>query len=262
MSAVKSRWQGRTARVATLSAAVVLAVASMGCTAVQGINEYIAYNDPVNDFVLGWRNSVWARQAWILRRDGFAGQPYLDHFGAGFIDGYMSVASGGNGCTPALPPRQYWSWKYQTAEGQGKVAAWFSGFPHGAKAAEEDGAGNWSEIQVSETLRQEYRLGHEPPFMNHVYLYDPAHCCPPGIPPGQVMPPLEQPLDPVLEQVIPGPATAEPIMPAVPVPNDAPPLDAGSSAPTLGPATQSAVQPARYTIEGPVSSEIMRLPAP
>ncbi len=36
----------------------------------------------------------------------------------------MEIADGGNGCTPAFPPRQYWGWKYQSAEAKPK-------WPHG-----------------------------------------------------------------------------------------------------------------------------------
>jgi hypothetical protein len=151
-----------------------------GCAAVTGVSEYLAYNDTQNDFVLGWRNVAWARQAWKLRYPEYMSEPYVDHFGAGFRAGYIDVASGSNGCTPTLPPRHYWSWRYQTPEGQGKVAAWFSGYPHGARAAEEDGAGNWSNIQISATAQAEYQLGHEPPYNRSLWLYNAADCCPPG----------------------------------------------------------------------------------
>ncbi len=57
-----------------------------------------------------------------------------------------AVADGSDGCTPSFPPNTYWGWRYQSAEGQAKVAAWFSGYPHGARAAEEDGVGNWTQI--------------------------------------------------------------------------------------------------------------------
>jgi hypothetical protein len=68
----------------------------------------------------------------------------------------MQVADGGDGCTPAFPPREYWGWKYQSHEGQARVAAWFSGFPHGARAAEEDGIGNWYQIQTSSNIQKQY----------------------------------------------------------------------------------------------------------
>src|SRR5262245_23289817 len=71
-----------------------------GCSALQGVNDYLAYNDTVNDFVLGWRNSVWARQAWHERQREYYDQPQFPAFGAGFRSGYADVASGGNGCPP------------------------------------------------------------------------------------------------------------------------------------------------------------------
>jgi len=112
-----------------------------------------------------------------MRRAQFEGQPYIEHFGAGFRAGYEDVAGGANGCTPALPPRKYWTWKYQTPEGQGKTAAWFAGYPHGAKAAEEDGAGNFSQIQTSAEIKAEYGLGHEPPYTTPIYMHNPAEWC-------------------------------------------------------------------------------------
>src|SRR5687768_15878605 len=105
---------------------------SSGCTAVQGIENAFTYNDTTNEFVLGWRNSVWARQAWHERKNQFAGENQIVDFGEGFRAGYEDVAGGGNGCPPGIAPRKYWNWKYQSPEGQAKVAAWFAGYPHGA----------------------------------------------------------------------------------------------------------------------------------
>ena len=111
--------------------------ASSGCTIVQSATDFVHYNEMTDDFVLGWRNHVWSRQAWIEHRPEYQNHPHIHAFKNGFIDGYSSVASGGNGCPPALPPRCYWSWKYQSPEGQAKVATYFEAFPLGAKAAEE-----------------------------------------------------------------------------------------------------------------------------
>jgi len=122
----------------------------------RGVGNYIAYNDNCNDFVLSWRNNVWSQQAWRARQHLYCDQPQFRAFGEGFRAGYQDVASGGSGCVPALPPRRFWTWRYQTAEGQAKVAAWFAGFPHGASAAEEEGAGNWRDIQVSHLIEMQY----------------------------------------------------------------------------------------------------------
>ncbi|GIW91314.1 MAG: hypothetical protein KatS3mg109_1746 [Pirellulaceae bacterium] len=198
-----------------------------GCTAVQGVREYIAYNDMTNDFVLNWRNSAWASQAWHMRKWQFVDQPYFREFGEGFRAGYIDVANGGNGCTPALPPRKYWNWRYQTAEGQAKVAAWFAGYPHGARAAEEDGAGLFSQIQVSELLRKEYQLGHQPPYKSPLFFHNPENWCPPDQMPGEPQPHED-----------PGPAGQS--QPAKP-----PAVDAPASQPTslLMPKPEPATQP-------------------
>ncbi len=97
-----------------------------------------------------------ATKAWHRRKHAFCNHNHLAEMCAGFEAGYLSVADGGDGCTPAFAPREYWGWEYQTAEGQRKVAAWFEGFPHGCRAAEEDGIGNWTQIQTSYGVQKEY----------------------------------------------------------------------------------------------------------
>jgi hypothetical protein len=134
----------------------VLVAAGGGCSMLQGVRDYAQYNDDTDSFVVGWRNYVWANKAWHARKAYYAGEAQLNDFGEGFRAGYRDVAFGGNGCPPALPPRGYWSWKYQSPEGQAKMAAWFSGYPHGARAAEEECAGNWRRIAMSHVIEQQY----------------------------------------------------------------------------------------------------------
>lgn len=147
---------------------VGLTVVFTGCSLTQGLNNYLAYNDNCNDMVMGWRNSVWATQAWHNQKQNFANHPESRAFGDGFRDGYQGVASGGGGCPPPVPPRRYWTWKYQTPEGQCKVAAWFEGYSYGAAAAEEDGAGYFQDIQVSHAIETQYspefQAGKFPPY--------------------------------------------------------------------------------------------------
>ena len=166
-------------------------VSSTGCSIGQAIGNYLAYNDTQNDFVMGWRNSVWARQAWHEQKYQFAGHQELGAFGEGFRDGYVSVASGGGSCPPAVPPRKYWSWKYQTPEGQCKVAAWFEGFSYGAQAAESDGAGNFQQIQVSHAIEAQYspefQAGKMPIVPGGTVMMEPipqGHAVPSGVPQG------------------------------------------------------------------------------
>lgn len=179
-------WTLRLLAVTTMAVAIS---GSTGCTSARrGISETLAYNDATNDFVMGWRNSSWAKRAWRAKEPQYANQPFVDDFGKGFQAGYADAAAGGAQCVPAMPPRRYWSWKYQTAEGQGKTAAWYAGYPAGARAAEEEGAHLWGDIQISESLRQEYELGHEAPYPFPVTLYDAEECCPQIPVDGQIVP--------------------------------------------------------------------------
>ena len=139
-----------------LTLALVFLSCCSGCSTLQGVRNYIAYNDTQNDFVIGWRNRVWAIQAWHMEREKYLDYPYLAEFGDGFRTGFRDVASGGTGCPPVVPPRKYWSWKYQSPEGQAKVAAWFEGFPIGAMVAERNQAGEFSDIPVSYTVEAQY----------------------------------------------------------------------------------------------------------
>jgi hypothetical protein len=124
-----------------------------GCTAV---NNAWRYNGYWNNAMMSQRNKSSASKAWHCRKHHFANHKCLKEFSEGFRAGYMDVADGGTGCTPAFPPREYWGWKYQSCEGQARVSAWFSGYPHGARAAEEDGIGTWSQIQTSARVQQEF----------------------------------------------------------------------------------------------------------
>jgi hypothetical protein len=62
-------------------------------------------------------------------------------YGRGWKEGYLCVTRGGTGHMPSLPPRRYWSPKYQTPRGQQAIASWNAGFQDGVIAAERRGAG-------------------------------------------------------------------------------------------------------------------------
>ncbi len=183
----------RRMRLAIATLLVLVVQSNIGCTAFSGLSQNLAYNDSVNDAVMGWRNSVWARQAWFARRGSFVGEPQFYAFGEGFRDGYADAASGGNGCPPAISPRKFWSWKYQTPEGQAKVAAWYAGYPYGAQAAEEDGASNFQGIQVSHWVDAQY----SPEFQS-------GNC--PDCPPGTDYPQMEHEREPYPAEGLPNPA--------------------------------------------------------
>jgi hypothetical protein len=184
---------------------LTLSLASTGCSLVQGVSNYFAYNESCDDFVLGWRNEVWSNQAWHARRDLFSGHPQYYAFGEGFRDGYKDVASGGSGCPPTLAPNKFLSYRYQTAEGQAKVAAWFEGFPYGAEAARADLAGQYLSLPMSSVMGGQYSQewgGGQCPNCREVHLA-PAE----GVHGEQV------PAGPTL-QVVPVPALQNPTSPA------------------------------------------------
>lgn len=132
-------------------AAVVLPVT--GC---QSMYTGLGIGNYWNESKLRHRNSAAAKYAWNSRFNSYLNQPNIRDFARGFKAGYVDVADGGTGCVPIFPPREYWGWKYQSCEGQGRVAAWFAGYPHGARAAEEDGIGNYYQMQTSANVQHQY----------------------------------------------------------------------------------------------------------
>lgn len=154
------------------AAALMLLATGMsagGCSTLGNLEQNLKYNDSFSEWVVGQRDSAWAAKAWHLRKHHFCNERYLKDFSEGFRAGYADVAGGSNGCTPAFPPRQYWGWRYQSPEGQARVAAWFSGYPHGARAAEEDGVGGYSQLQMSSTTYNEYHQTGAIPQQTQMY---------------------------------------------------------------------------------------------
>ncbi|MCA9134179.1 MAG: hypothetical protein KDA45_13520 [Planctomycetales bacterium] len=136
-----------------LSLLALLSVASSGCSVVHNGYTAIVRNGSWNDTVVVLRNRSYSAKAWHRRKQHFCEQKHLKDFCNGFRAGYEGVSSGADGCTPAFPPSEYWGWEYQSGEGQARTAAWFSGYPHGARAAEEDGHANWNQVQMSPSMQ-------------------------------------------------------------------------------------------------------------
>jgi hypothetical protein len=194
---------------------LTLALAGLagGCSAVsgpaalvwgplRGIRDRLHYSDECDEMMMGWRNLVYSQASWRNHRGQYVGHPYVHDFGEGFRAGYVDVASGNNGCPPAVPPRKYWSWRYQSPEGQAKVSAWFEGYAHGARAADEEGIGNWSQLQISYAIKAQYCdrcIGGEPGPM-----LVPTPNAPGALPNGP--PPEVVPAMPQSELIIPGEA--------------------------------------------------------
>ncbi len=103
------------------------------------------------------RNRSFSAKAWHRRKHNFCREKYLKDFCAGFRAGYEDVANGAGECTPAFPPSEYWGWEFQSAEGQGRTSAWFAGYPHGARAAEEEGLGHYQQLPMSVEMQAQYQ---------------------------------------------------------------------------------------------------------
>ncbi len=142
----RRRWVGRVLLAVT---ATTVFAPLPGCMIANGIRRSLSRTDSLDEFMLSYRNRTWAARAWLCSKHQFAGHPYLSDFETGFRQGYEDVANGENGCLPTVCPRQYWGWQYQSADGQGRMNAWFEGYPLGVRAAEQDGIGHWSHVATS-----------------------------------------------------------------------------------------------------------------
>ena len=115
-----------------------------GCSILGNGYNAVARNGTWDDTVITLRNRSFSAKAWHRRKHRFCREKYVKDFCAGFRAGYEDVANGSDGCTPAFPPNSYRSWQYQSSEGLAKSQAWFAGYPHGARAAEEEGVTHWN----------------------------------------------------------------------------------------------------------------------
>lgn len=164
-SPIPARSVKRRSKTATLTALTLVTVLTSGCSVVHNGYTALTRNGSWNDTVVVLRNRSFSAKAWHRRKARFCKEKYASDFSSGFRAGYEACASGADGCTPAFPPSEYWSWEYQSAEGQGRTSAWFAGYPHGARAAEEDGVANWNQVPMSAGMQAEYQqagiLTHE-----------------------------------------------------------------------------------------------------
>ncbi|GIW96913.1 MAG: hypothetical protein KatS3mg111_0246 [Pirellulaceae bacterium] len=98
----------------------VLVLTLTGCSTFQNGWNLVGRSTAWNDTVLALKHRSMAAKAWHRRKHSFHCEAYLRDFRKGFEAGYIDVANGSDGCTPAHPPREYWSWQYQSAEGQAR----------------------------------------------------------------------------------------------------------------------------------------------
>lgn len=134
----------------TRYATIVAALFAMFCGGCASFN-HTSSTCCTDQVFSGWRDHVWAKRAYHQRFLTCADR-HPSHFRSGFLAGYSAVCRGEDGYVPAVPPKSYWGYSYQTAEGNEMVGSWFAGYPEGVRAATEDGAGLYRDVQVSAML--------------------------------------------------------------------------------------------------------------
>lgn len=144
-----ARRRSRRRSIAAVLGLGLLVTSSTGCTMLGGLSGSLTDTECLEEFMIGHRNQVMATKAWLRIQDCYKQNPCWKDLRAGFIDGYLEVAEGGGGCTPTVVSSDYWGWRYQCAQGQCSVNAWFEGFPLGVKAAEQDGIGHYNQIRMN-----------------------------------------------------------------------------------------------------------------
>ncbi|MEM9646047.1 MAG: hypothetical protein AAF989_13750, partial [Planctomycetota bacterium] len=123
--------------------------ASTGCSIFSNAAVAVRRHECIDEFMMTHRQRVMAARAWHRHKACMKNHCHLDDVKRGFMDAYQEVAEGGSGCVPAVAPRSYWGWRYQSADGNGAVNAWYEGYPLGVKAAEQDGVGHYNDIQTA-----------------------------------------------------------------------------------------------------------------
>lgn len=123
-----------------LAGAILFSVAVTGCQWKQCIDDQLAYCEPIDDACAATSARFSAHRAWRQYSHlCIDGDPHKCYFKDGFLDGFCDVATGGDGCLPAIPPRKYWKSCYETEAGRAKICAYFQGYPQGVQAAFELG---------------------------------------------------------------------------------------------------------------------------
>lgn len=126
-----------------------------GCSVVHNGYSAVSKNGSWNDTVMVLRNRSHSAKSWHRRKQNFCNEKHTSDYRNGFRAGYEAMCSGSDGCTPPYPPSEYWSWEYQSGEGQARTSAWFAGYPQGVRAAEEEGTANWHQIQLSAGMQSQ-----------------------------------------------------------------------------------------------------------
>jgi hypothetical protein len=162
MTLLKSGWRGWFASAATQDssrnekpnrtfAPLLLLIAAVVCTQSTGClgpNRPHTCGNMVDGMFSNFRERVWANRAFNLEYRHMP-RKFREHFRKGFVEGYCTVCNGGDGYIPAMPPRDYWGYEYQSSDGAQCVSAWFEGYPEGVAAARKLNAGKNADMYIS-----------------------------------------------------------------------------------------------------------------
>ena len=81
-----------------------------------------------------------ALQVWQQEALHWPEMAALPDYTLGFRDGFVDyVYAGGTGEPPPVPPRHFWNVALRAPDGRQRVAQWFAGYRHGARAARDGG---------------------------------------------------------------------------------------------------------------------------
>lgn len=108
---------------------------------------YVANCLPGSEFVAKLKYHTRAATAYQRYRRT-AGHNTLD-FQHGFEQGYIDLARGGLGRTPATAPHRYWGPAYRTPGGQSRQQDWLAGYTAGTAVSQADGLGQYYPVVLN-----------------------------------------------------------------------------------------------------------------
>jgi len=113
---------------------ILLMTLASGCECLYGLT------NEITDCQIKCYNRLMAKTSYREMVPACTGMDCPYSFREGFLDGYVSVADGGNGCAPAVPriPCCNYMWLDCCTENE-RLETWYDGYEHGVLAAQADG---------------------------------------------------------------------------------------------------------------------------
>ncbi|QDV67449.1 hypothetical protein Poly24_11490 [Rosistilla carotiformis] len=138
--------------------AILLSSSISGCANFQGVAS--SCDCSVNRSLHMTRAQLMARRVWSQKHASC----YANHCNTlavrrGFIDGFVDVASGKDGCPPVFPPQNQCCLvgAFRSPENNCRDQAWFEGYPLGVIAAEQQGCHLWWRSTMPAHLIAQYQ---------------------------------------------------------------------------------------------------------